>query len=1464
MDELCRSLQLETVEDGDVVIRQNDVGDKMYIILSGSCEVRMRQRVELAHGESEMRDKSLFICTAGTNFGEKALMNDEPRAASIIAKETTDLIVITKFTYIALLKSNVSDNNAMAAKMEQPGTKAHLLKVLSKRREFRTKLEVEAVAGYLKWRIPFFRKFTSEQLLELCRVSEAVSIWGETVLFKQGTTGQAFYVILTGSVEVWVASQEELQINTAANVTGSAAALKGSAKNVLAANALKAGLGNKVAMLSVGDFFGERALENDDSLRMASICTCESLTDLLVISREDYHKLVSALTNQTLMNKITVLRRTDVFRNMDATHLKELARFMEPKRYDIDDKICVAGNKATQMVITHVGEVMVEVDVQTFATTKTITKTNTDFGENETSETNTSMSESNINNNNNTTTATALVTTATSSAVKEKEVIKAKIGSKQKLELGRLAPYSVIAPYITQVNSIGEVVIHPETVIATTLVMAYTVGLHDFYTHLNRETKSEVAKTVRERITSTIPSLWETDPLRLGEKDYTTQMAWKKYKKYLIDKQRSLTYNESLQMYSNIHFVPGSGNKHQNSHGAINGHLIGASSFLTDINSSGNKLPDHRGRSISNEKYGTINEGNEVIISERILNEGSTHSDAQSIYYTDELEFGFQDDDDYSDDEDPRKSIKVKVDKDWGLPIDKSYLHRDVSEMLGFDVNSTHPSVSNALKSAQERAKQRKLDTLRGKSALLSRSTNTKKTTETLTTNVDYGGAESQDRVNENLQQYPFSLLHYHQESIHVTPASTGLRRMIKLHLRHCGTMKSCNSAKSAATSQMQEVLLKMFDSDLSKSAQLSLKWRAFGGFESMALNNPDIFVIYCRSVPVEYACLTPEKDLLQFQYPSFCKPKNQFYACLVMKSITIPKVALPEESSTEIWVKKRRRPKKIDDTVGVEYDDTDDEGSADEMEKMYLDKTLNAAGLSSGSQYKGDKFKLQLRQPLLLQELSSFHETMSTTVSQYDAVKFAKAYEAQSTNIDPFKTLTGNTSLKTLTGSTSLPNLFPENSMSSSVRIGSASSAKNDYRRSNSRASSRPGSRPAPDSRPESRQLTQQPPPLKVTHDVKSHVCIFPLYEWIVLSQETLKDYDITQLSNGENNIGVIAPKEQSSKIKLEDRLNQIDYERRIKLMGKDSVNTAFTESGMTSTNTAAVASSGTLQTLKASASTNMLLQKPNIDIIEKDVALKGLTKIVENVYKDRVEEEKREKERERLEKRRNRFKSNYKPPNRESAKSNNTEIDNTNQGESPEKLLSFVQSEEKEKALSRIIQERQRIIEMNRSLCEDEQALRRGMSKRLGKKIESDSDSDSDRDDDSSAVSGTSKNLMKSFSTSALDSSKQSPKKRIMFKRASSNSGNLEPGGMGLLKQRMNMYENLNSLHPNRNVVEKILKNENTIRRKKEKQEAEAQRRKKEAIEAELVRKSASYRKADEDKMELTEKLDTLKSLL
>ena len=124
----------------------------------------MKHRVELAHGESE-REKTVLVCMEGMHFGERALMNDEPRAASVVAKESTDTIVITKLVYNNLLKSAVADSNAMAAKAEKPGTKGHLMKVMGKKREDRTKLEIEAVAGYLNWRIPFFSKFTPSSSL---------------------------------------------------------------------------------------------------------------------------------------------------------------------------------------------------------------------------------------------------------------------------------------------------------------------------------------------------------------------------------------------------------------------------------------------------------------------------------------------------------------------------------------------------------------------------------------------------------------------------------------------------------------------------------------------------------------------------------------------------------------------------------------------------------------------------------------------------------------------------------------------------------------------------------------------------------------------------------------------------------------------------------------------------------------------------------------------------------------------------------------------------------------------------------------------------------------------------------------------------------------------------------------------------------------------------------------------------
>lgn len=204
MNDLCRTLGLETYEVGQSVFNQGDPGDKVYVLLSGSCEVRVKYKIDLTQGQSEMREKVIVTYDkSGQFFGERALQFDEPRSAGVVCMTYTHLITINKHSYLQVL-NETRNELPLGLKMEQFGTKEGVVKILSKVREKRSNQELDAVAAYLYRRIPFFQKFTMQHVVELCRVAETVTIWGRSVLFKQGQIGQAFYVILNGTVEVWV------------------------------------------------------------------------------------------------------------------------------------------------------------------------------------------------------------------------------------------------------------------------------------------------------------------------------------------------------------------------------------------------------------------------------------------------------------------------------------------------------------------------------------------------------------------------------------------------------------------------------------------------------------------------------------------------------------------------------------------------------------------------------------------------------------------------------------------------------------------------------------------------------------------------------------------------------------------------------------------------------------------------------------------------------------------------------------------------------------------------------------------------------------------------------------------------------------------------------------------------------------------------------------------------------------
>jgi hypothetical protein len=85
---------------GSVIIREGDVGDAAYMIVSGRC--RAYRTVASADGTSggtgATEQETLAVMGGGDVFGEMALLLDEPRAASVEALDYVTVLVLSKNT----------------------------------------------------------------------------------------------------------------------------------------------------------------------------------------------------------------------------------------------------------------------------------------------------------------------------------------------------------------------------------------------------------------------------------------------------------------------------------------------------------------------------------------------------------------------------------------------------------------------------------------------------------------------------------------------------------------------------------------------------------------------------------------------------------------------------------------------------------------------------------------------------------------------------------------------------------------------------------------------------------------------------------------------------------------------------------------------------------------------------------------------------------------------------------------------------------------------------------------------------------------------------------------------------------------------------------------------------------------------------------------------------------------------
>ena len=206
---------------GATVIKQGDVGETFYVVQSGALDVY----INVGEGDAATETQVGVPYGSGTSFGELALIYNCPRAATIRTSEDCVLWEISKVAYKGLRyqsEKRAHENKLAALKLVKFGEKK-LGDILSV-----SQLESMALA-------------TQYQSFEK----------GDAIV-REGEQGDCFYMIVTGSVDVFV----------------------------------KSAGADKVATKNEAEYFGEKALLTSET-RNATCVAADSVT-CLTLTREDF------------------------------------------------------------------------------------------------------------------------------------------------------------------------------------------------------------------------------------------------------------------------------------------------------------------------------------------------------------------------------------------------------------------------------------------------------------------------------------------------------------------------------------------------------------------------------------------------------------------------------------------------------------------------------------------------------------------------------------------------------------------------------------------------------------------------------------------------------------------------------------------------------------------------------------------------------------------------------------------------------------------------------------------------------------------------------------------------------------------------------------------------------------------------------------------------------------------------
>ena len=366
VEQLCHMLRLKKYSESGIIFSQNEeIHGKSccYIVLKGSVSVHswdtedgkrrslgkvdtsklekvnrrssmMKQTGEFCQQESDDEEEGEELniertygpCQtslhAGDFFGESALLSLDKRQETAICREETYLMMLTRDQ----CKNVIGKLGASMSLFIQP---EKMTRLLYKSSEDRTQEDLKELVGMME-NFKFFSTLQRKQQLEVVKVTKCLKLGADEIVVQQGDPGDAFYIIISGSVGIHQISNEELQRHREA----------GEARRERLT--VEQYYGSCIRVLTIGASFGETALLKGEP-RNATVISVEP-TELMVLEKEDYDRIIKAVEAEKLKENLEFLSKVSLVGKLPIVELTKLSYFLQVVNIPINASVLTTGS----------------------------------------------------------------------------------------------------------------------------------------------------------------------------------------------------------------------------------------------------------------------------------------------------------------------------------------------------------------------------------------------------------------------------------------------------------------------------------------------------------------------------------------------------------------------------------------------------------------------------------------------------------------------------------------------------------------------------------------------------------------------------------------------------------------------------------------------------------------------------------------------------------------------------------------------------------------------------------------------------------------------------------------------------------------------------------------------------------------------------------------------------------------